>query len=57
MQDVPGSAVIAQFRAGAVDVNGDLYAGYEELISMKAASGRDEDIRDIAALEAARSET
>jgi hypothetical protein len=38
-----------------VDVNGDLYAGYEELISLKTAGGREEDLRDIAALAAARS--
>lgn len=55
MQDVPGLRSYEQLRAGAMDVDGDLYAGYEELISMKAASGRDEDLRDIAALEAARS--
>jgi hypothetical protein len=29
------------------------YAGYGELVSMKAASGRDEDMRDIGALGAA----
>jgi hypothetical protein len=35
-------------------VGGVLYAGYEELISMKVASGREEDLRDVGALEAAR---
>jgi len=54
MQDVPGLRDYGSLRAGAIDVNGDLYSGYDELISMKAASGRDEDLRDIAALEAAR---
>jgi hypothetical protein len=29
--------------------------GYAELISMKVASGREEDLRDVGALEAARS--
>jgi hypothetical protein len=56
MQDVPGLRSYQQLRAGAIDVNGDLYAGYDELIAMKAASGREEDLRDIAALEAARGE-
>jgi hypothetical protein len=54
MQDVPGLRSYEPLRAGAIDVNGYLYAGYDELISMKAASGREEDLRDIAALEAAR---
>jgi hypothetical protein len=54
MQDVPGLRDYGQLRNGAVDVNGVLYAGYAELISMKAASGREEDLRDIGALEAAR---
>lgn len=56
MQDVPGLRDYAQLRAGAIRVQGVLYAGYDELISMKAASGRDEDLRDIGALEAARRE-
>lgn len=56
MQDVPGLRSYAQLRDGAVEVEGVLYAGYDELISMKSASGREEDLRDIAALEAARSE-
>ena len=54
MQDVPGLRSYEQLRSGAMTVGGVLYAGYDELISMKAASGRDEDLRDIAALEAAR---
>lgn len=55
MQDVPGLRSYQQLRDGAVEVNGVLYAGYDELISMKAAAGREEDLRDIAALETARS--
>ena len=54
MQEVPGLRDYGQLRAGAVEVGGVLYAGYDELISMKAASARDEDLRDIGALEAAR---
>lgn len=54
MQDVPGLRDYAHLRAGAIRVLDLLYAGYDELISMKAASGRDEDLRDIGALEAAR---
>lgn len=54
MQDVPGLRDFRQLREGATEVAGSLYAGYDELISMKAASGRPEDLRDIAALEAAR---
>lgn len=52
--EVPGLHSYEQLRAAAMDIDGDLYAGYDELISMKAASGREEDLRDIAALEAAR---
>jgi hypothetical protein len=54
MQDVPGLRSYEQLRAGALAVGADLYAGYDELISMKAAAGREEDLRDIAALELAR---
>jgi hypothetical protein len=54
MADVPGLRDYEQLRAGAVEVGGTLYAGYDELIAMKAASGREEDLRDIGALEAAR---
>lgn len=56
MQTVPGLRDYRQLRAGAIAVDGVLYAGYDELISMKAASGRDEDLRDIGALEAAHSD-
>ena len=41
-------------REGAIEVGGTRYAGYDELVSMKVASGRDEDLRDVGALEAAR---
>lgn len=54
MQDVPGLRNYQELRAGAIEVKGILYAGYEQLISMKTASGRDEDLRDIGALEAGR---
>lgn len=54
MQEVPGLHSYEQLRAAAMDIDGDRHAGYDELISMKAASGREEDLRDIAALEAAR---
>lgn len=54
MQQVSGLRDYGRLRAGAVEVGGVWYAGYEELISMKAASGREEDLRDIGALEAAR---
>lgn len=54
MQDVPGLRDYDELRAGAVMISGALYAGYDALIAMKAASGRDEDLRDIGALEAAR---
>jgi hypothetical protein len=54
MQDVPGLRSWRQLRENAVAVNDVLYAGYEELISMKVASGRPEDRRDIGALEAGR---
>jgi hypothetical protein len=54
MQDVPGLRGYGHLRAGATEVHDVLYARYDELISMKAASGRDEDLRDIGALEAAR---
>ena len=54
MQDAPGLRGYDHLRAGAVRVHDVLYAGYDELISMKAARGRDEDLRG--ALEAARRE-
>jgi hypothetical protein len=54
MQQVPGIRDYDHLRAGAIRVHDVLYAGYDELISMKVASGRDEDLRDIGALEAAR---
>ena len=56
MQDVPGLRSWQQLRSGALDVDGVLYAGYDELISMKSASAREEDLTDIAKLKAARGE-
>ena len=56
MQDVPGVSSWEHLRAGALESGGVLYAGYDELISMKAAAGRDEDLTDIAKLRAARGE-
>lgn len=54
MQDVPGLRGYHVLREGAEELDGVLYAGYDQLIAMKAASGREEDLRDIGALEAAR---
>lgn len=54
LQEVAGLRNYDQLRAGAIEVNDVLYAGYDELISMKTASAREEDLRDIGALEAAR---
>lgn len=54
MQDVPGLRDFKRLRGGAMEVGDVAYAGYDELISMKAASGREEDLRDIGALEIAR---
>ena len=61
MQDVPGmGGGYAQLRDGAVHsewpgIAGPLlFAGYEALIAMKAAAGRDQDLMDIAALDRAR---
>ena len=56
MQDVPGVASWQELRGGAVERGGVLYAGYEALIKMKSATGRDEDLMDIARLRAARGE-
>ena len=56
MQEVPGLRSWTRLRDGAMEVDGILYAGYDELISMKVASGREEDLRDVGALEAGRRE-
>jgi hypothetical protein len=56
MQDVPGVRSWDELRAGAVLRAGVLYAGYEQLVSMKSAAGREQDLTDIAALRAARGE-
>lgn len=54
MQDVPGMRSYEALRDTAVRVSGVLYAGYEELIRLKLAAGRPEDVRDVGALQAAR---
>lgn len=54
MQDVPGLRDYAHLRTGAIEVDGVLFAGFDELVGMKAAAGRDEDRRDIAAIQRAR---
>ena len=54
MQDVPGMRSYEALRDTAVPVGGVLYAGYEELIRLKLAAGRPEDVRDVGALQAAR---
>lgn len=54
MQDVPGVHGYEHLRGGAIEVDGVLYAGYDELVRMKLASGREEDLRDVGALERAR---
>ncbi len=63
MQDVPGSRGYAQLHSGAVavDVPGVpapvLCAGFDDLVAMKAAAGRGQDLVDIDALRRARGET
>jgi hypothetical protein len=60
MQDVRGIRDYARLRDGAVSVamhrvrQPVLFAGYEELVAMKAAAGRDQDLIDIAELRRAR---
>jgi hypothetical protein len=62
MQDLRGMRNYEHLRANAVasslaGVPGPLlFAGYEELIAMKAAAGRDQDLIDIAELRRARGE-
>jgi predicted nucleotidyltransferase len=54
LRDVPGAPVYAELRARALVVDLDgiavAVAGFDDLISMKRASGRSTDERDIAAL-------
>lgn len=60
MQYVEGMRSYKQLRDGAIapELPGfdqsPLFAGYNELIAMKQAAGREEDLRDIAELERAR---
>jgi predicted nucleotidyltransferase len=62
MQDLRGIRSYAHLRENAVEVSLPgvarplLFAGYEELIAMKAAAGRDQDLIDIAELRRARGE-
>lgn len=59
MQEVPGVRGYPQLREGAVESEWPgvdqpvLFAGFEALIAMKAAAGRDQDLIDIAELDAA----
>ena len=61
MQHVPGMKSYRQLRADAVlpklpDLErAPAFAGYEDLVTMKQASGREQDLRDITELELARS--
>jgi len=60
MQYVEGLKNYARLRAGAVEIElSELpdpppFAGYDDLIAMKRAAGREEDLRDIAQLERVR---
>lgn len=55
MQDVKGLRSWEDLRIHAIEFDGSLYSGYEQLVRMKTASAREEDLRDLRALEAARS--
>jgi hypothetical protein len=63
MQDIAGVRGYDELSAGAVEISmpevpGPLrFAGYEALIAMKSAAGRDQDLLDIAALRGARGES
>jgi hypothetical protein len=62
MQWVPGIETYDQLRAGAleVDVSGAgrvMFAGYDELVSMKRAAGRPDDRRDLERLRELRRKT
>ncbi len=60
MQYVEGIDGYDELRAGAVEIELEglddppPFAGYDDLIAMKQAAGRDQDLRDIAELERAR---
>jgi predicted nucleotidyltransferase len=63
MQDLRGMRSYEHLRHNAVEISLDgvprplLFAGYEQLIAMKAAAGRDQDLIDIAELRRARGES
>lgn len=60
MQYVEGLKGYEELRAGAVEIELEElddpppFAGYDDLIAMKQAAGRDQDLRDIVELERAR---
>ena len=54
LQDVAGMRSYSRLRDGAIEDAGVFYAGYEDLIAMKAAAGRPQDLIDIAELQRAR---
>jgi hypothetical protein len=62
MQDLRGMRSYGHLRTNAIETSLDgvarplLFAGYDELIAMKAAAGRDQDLIDIAELRRARGE-
>jgi predicted nucleotidyltransferase len=62
MQDLRGMRNYAHLRTNAIETSLEgvarplIFAGYEELIAMKAAAGRDQDLIDIAELRRARGE-
>jgi len=56
LQDVAGMRSYDQLRRGAIEDDGVFFAGYEDLIAMKVAAGRAQDLIDIAELERARGE-
>lgn len=62
MQEVAGASGYQRLRAGAVAVDTPgvvrpvLCAGFDDLVAMKAAAGRDQDLIDIADLRRARGE-
>jgi hypothetical protein len=63
MQDIAGVRGYEELREGAVEISMPgvsaplQFAGYEALLAMKSAAGRDQDLIDIAALRGARGES